>query len=167
MKQFPKLILILAFLASALSGMAQEDPPDGDETFTAVLLVIGSLFICAMIGAAIIGAMWAALMLFIFFGLVAVGGISVSVFYGLHKRSYKAGFKSFLLFLFGFSCLFIGGAGSYLIASFTELPVTASEALLIGMASGLTGGLLMALATYRLFGSLIGFMSKRLMNKSA
>jgi hypothetical protein len=164
MKQWPKLIFILLSLLTAIATFAQSgnaNTPNDDE-FNLFLLSLLSIFFCAMIGAAILGAIVAALVLFFFFSLIAVGVLSASVAIGLYKHSFAAGFKSFLMILFSASCAAVGGIGSYLANYLFDLNVSTVTVIIIGVAGGLIGGLIMAAATYHLFRWIIKMATQKL-----
>jgi hypothetical protein len=162
MKQGSKLIFILFLLVCVITTFGQSgnsvEPDDGFNLFLFSLLMI---FICAMTGAAILGAMAAALILFFLFALIALGVLSTSVAIGLYKRSFAEGFKSFIMILFITVCAAIGGIGLVLVDYFFNLPTSAVMNLVIGISSGIAGGLLMALATYNVLRWIIKIMAQK------
>jgi len=92
--------LLFASFFHAFS-QSRNSAPEPDEEFNLFLFILLIVFICGMIGAAIIGALAAMLILFILFALISIGVLSSSVALGLYTRSYSVGFKSFLIMLFG------------------------------------------------------------------
>jgi MFS family permease len=161
MKLRSKLIFILFLLLCVFSAFAQSNNSNDDE-FNLFLLSLLAIFFCAMIGAAIIGAMVAALVLFFLLALITAGVLSTSVMIGLYKRSFEAGFKSFLMILFAVSCAVIGCIGSYLSKYFLDLHMSTAAIIIIGIAGGLIGGLIMAVATYQVFRWVIKKVTQKL-----
>jgi hypothetical protein len=160
MKLHSKLIFILFLLLCVLPAFAQSNNSSDDE-FNLFLFSLLAIFFCAMIGAAIIGAMVAALVLFFLFALITVGVLSTSVMVGLYKRSFEAAFKSFLMILFAIRGAVIGCVGSYLSKYFLDLHMS-TAAIIIGIAGGLIGGLMMAVATYQVFRWVIKKVTQKL-----
>jgi hypothetical protein len=151
MKRVLNVVIFLSLLPLiAVSQVTdQQTPPADDLPFNLLLLGILALFFCAMIGAAIVGAAVAALVLFFLMALVTLGLLSTSVLVGLYKRSFQAGFKTFLYTLFGGSCSLIGGGGLWIAGQLVDLPLTPAYHIVIGGVAGLLGGILMALATHQ------------------
>jgi predicted lipid-binding transport protein (Tim44 family) len=164
MKSFSKIAFLLSglLLILCVTASAQPTPAEPDDEFNLFLFALAAIFICGMIGAAIVGAMVAALILFFIFGLIGIGVLSASVAVALYKRSYSAGFKSFLILLFGGSCAAIGGIGSYLITYFFNISVSAPYATLLGSLGGLIGGVLMGIVTFRVIRLVLRFINQKL-----
>lgn len=164
MKRLFKLVLLLLIQLIPLLLLAQvnEHAPEPDEAMDLFLLVTGSLFVATMFGAAIIGAFLVALVVLLFAGLFIFGIVSTSIIVGLYKRSAFAGIKSFLLLLFGLTCPFAGWILFSFFNKLLPLNFSSQQASFIGLASGLVGGLLLALITGRLLENLLRFVSKRL-----
>jgi hypothetical protein len=133
-----------------------------DDEFNLFLFTLVFVFISGVAGAAIIGAMAAALLLFFIFSLISLGAISTSIGIGLYKRSYEAGFKTFFVIVFGISCGMVGAIGLPMVNMIFNMPVTAPVAVLIGSITGILGGYIMAVSTFRLFQMFIRFLYKRL-----
>jgi hypothetical protein len=165
MKAAAKLVFILVFIFMSLNGFSQEPNPPVDEEMEVFLLVIAAIFVSGMIGAAIIGATAAALILFFLFGLLSIGVFSTSVLIGLYKRSFASGFKSFLMLLFGFSCSAIGAGGMFLIDAAFDLPGSPALITSIGAGSGLLGGLILAQASYVVSRKVIGIFIGKLQHR--
>lgn len=151
MRWLSKLIFIFFIIVLALPAFSQDLKPADDEEFNLFLLSLASIFICAMIGAAIIGAIAASLFLFFVFALIALGVLSTSIALGLYKRSFSAGFQTFMMILFGVCCSIIGGVGLLIVDHLAGLQPSHMTSFLVGTAAGLIGGLLMAIATIRMF----------------
>jgi hypothetical protein len=143
-------------------AQAQNGQPAPDESFEIFLLVIGSLFMCAMFAAAIIGALIAAFVLFAVLGLVALGILSTSFAIGIYKRSFHSGFKSLLILGFGLSCTVLGSAAGVAGHALLELPISRLSAGLYGGFGGMTGGILLALSTFKVYRWLLNKLIGRL-----
>lgn len=133
-----------------------------DDEFNLFLLGLLTIFVCAMIGAAIVGAFTATLFVFLLFGLVSLGILSTSIIIGLYKKSVSAGFKSFLIILHGSGCMAIGGIGAVIINYFFELPLSLPMNFFVGGLGGFVAGLLMAISTYHVFQRIIKFIVQKL-----
>jgi hypothetical protein len=160
-----KIILILGLLALFISkiGFAQEGSSSvDDDEFKLFLFTLAFVFIAGVIGAAIVGGMAAALVLFFIFSLISLGAISTSVGVGLYKRSYEAGFKTFLIIVFSISCGIIGGIGLFLLNFMIHMPIANVIVVLIGIAGGILGGYILAVSTFRLFQAFVKLLSRRL-----
>lgn len=163
MKLFPKLIFIFFFTLSAISVYAQGDmQPARDDEFNLFLFSLMVIFLCAMISAAIVGAIIAFFVLFFLFALIALGVLSTSIAIGLYKKSFSAGFKSFLMILFGSCCSIIGGIGLFLSNYLINLSMSTVTSIFIGIFAGLIGGVLMTIATLRLFQFIIKTLTQKL-----
>ena len=142
--------------------MAQSNNANAeDDEFNIFLLTIETVFVCGMIGAAIVGAMGAALVLFFLFSFMAIGVLSTSVAIGLYKRSFATGFKSFLIFLFGIGSSVVGAVGLIIARGLFHFHLSGAITLLIGFTAGMSGGIIMGFATYKVLQSIL----KYLMNK--
>jgi hypothetical protein len=166
MKRQSKIVFVLSILFLVLSmtalGQNKEYDPAKDDEFNIFLLSLATIFVCAMIGAAIVGAFAAAITLFFLFALIAVGVLSTSVAIGLYRRSFSAGFKSFLMILFGIGCSFVGALGLLLADKFFDLPLSSSSSLLVGLLGGLIGGLVLAIASWNVIRWVIKLLTKKL-----
>ena len=153
------IILFFGFLLLFLSPTIAQSTgvKADDDEFNIFLLTIAAVFVCAMIGAAIIGAMVAAVAIFFFFALITIGVLSTSVAVGLYKRSFALGFKSFLFILFGLASSIVGVVGLSIARGLFQLPLSGANTLLIGFASGLLGGILMAMAVYKVIQSIFKY----------
>jgi hypothetical protein len=162
MKQGSKLIFILFLLVGAITTFGQSgNSVNPDDEFNLFLFSLLMIFICAMTGAAILGAMVATLILLFLLALLALGVLSTSVAIGLYRRSFAAGFKSFIMILFITVCAAIGGIGLVFVGYFFNLPTSTVMNLMIGISSGAMGGLLMALATYHVLLWTIKIMAQK------
>ncbi|HYJ37649.1 MAG TPA: hypothetical protein VEV87_03495 [Chitinophagaceae bacterium] len=152
---------LFLILSPALSQSGKEIA-EPDEEFNLFLFTLAMIFVCAVIGAAIIGGLLAALVLFFLFALIAFGVLSTSVAIGLYRRSYSAGFKSFLIILFALSCAVVGTIGVSLVNIFFALELSRSMAAGVGFLSGAAGGVLMGFATYKVLQTLFKYFVTRL-----
>lgn len=159
-----KLIFILSLLILIIlkTSFAQDGSSSvKDDEFNLFLFTLAFVFISGVIGAAIIGALAAVLLLFFIFGLIGLGAISTAIGIGIYKRSYEAGFKTFLVIIFAISCGIVGGVGFLIANTILNMPVDNFTAISIGIAGGILGGYVIAVSTFRLFQTFIKFLSKR------
>lgn len=155
--------ITLLFLLPLTLFAQETKPPSPDEGMDMFLLILAGVFISGMVGAAIVGAAAGLIVLFFIFGLMAIGALSASVAVGMYRKSLAAGFKSFLMILFGTTCSVIGGCGLWLLSGYFAPDFGHGKALFItGFAGGLVGGLLMALCTYRVLQFLLKFLVRKL-----
>jgi hypothetical protein len=158
-----KYILSMIAILFWVTGFAQDSqPPVPDDGFNIFLLALLSIFFCAMIGAAIIGALAASLIVFATFSLVAFGLLSASVAIGIYNKSITAGFKTLLALVFGSICGTLGLVCSYALNRLMNLELASSIVVITGATAGVTGGIVMAFATFKIIQSLIGILLKRL-----
>jgi len=128
-----------------------------DEPFNIFLLFIGVSFICAMVGAAIIGAFGAALFLLLLFLFVVTGIASSSIVVGLHKRSLYAGFKTFVILLCAILGTILLGFLTLLIVKTSHLHYDLTSAFIAGAAGGCIGGISI--------GAVIAYLVKNVTNR--
>jgi len=133
-----------------------------DDEFNVFILVVGTTVVCAMIGAAIVGAFAAALFLLLLVALAALGIVSASVLVGLYKRSFQSGFKSFIVILSVMVCTALGAGGAWLINHIFKLNITDTTSLLCGGAGGFIGGFIIALAVIKIIQSILSAFKKRM-----
>jgi len=118
--------------------------PEPDDEFNIFLMFIGTAFICAMIGAAIIGAFAAALVLLMIAVFIGAGIISSAVLVGLYKKSISAGFTTLLIIICVLGGAVLGSGALLLAKDIFNFSITPVNALLTGAVGGGIGGLLMA-----------------------
>jgi hypothetical protein len=144
-------------------GVSQNHPvEDPDDEFNIFLLALGAAFCSAILGAAVVGSFMAALVLLCIFALVTGGILSVSVLTGLYRRSFAAGFKTFLIIVCCIGCVVAGVPGFWLINRIFSLHLASPSAAWIGLAAGLISGLLLALCLYGIFRAFAAYFKKRL-----
>lgn len=114
-----------------------------DDEFNVFLFTVFALFMCGLFGAAFIGALAAALLLGLVFILLTFGLLSTATAVGLYKRSFKAGFSSLLILIFGIGCSIIGVIGFLLVHMFFDLSVNRATIALIGLVSGSLAGVVL------------------------
>lgn len=155
------LTVLLLFFCPVLFAQGDTAPNTPDDEFNMFLFAMLSIVVCAMMATAIMGTVIIALVLLFLFTLLAVGALSTSVAIGLYKRSYAAGFKSFLVLVFIVICAGLGFTGALIAGSLFELPVPTASAALTGVVGGSLGGWLMALATYQIIQLVFHYFAKR------
>lgn len=133
-----------------------------DDEFNIFLLVLGTVFMSIMIGGAIVGAFAATLVLLSLFGLASVGILSVSVITGLYKRSFQAGFKTFLIIVCSVGGILFGTVGFWLVVKLFELKMSAATTFISGAVSGALGGVMLGIVVYKLILISTKFFKRRL-----
>lgn len=157
-----RYIFSAALLLLLLGASAQDSTPQAqDDKFNVFLLAIGTVFMCAMLGAAIVGAMLAALVTLLLLGLVALGVLSVSFTVGLYNRSIGAGFKTFLIIVFGAAGSILGIAIALLARAVFSLHSSTTVLTTVAGIGGLAGGIIIASSTYKLVQAALLFLHKR------
>jgi hypothetical protein len=154
-------LLILLFTTTKFL-FAQQNEIKPDEGMDIFLLTIATLFICVMIGAAIIGAMVATFIILVLFAFAGLGILSTSFAIGLYNRSIGSGFKAFLVIVFGLCCSLLGLGSLLLFNELIPLPSSRTSLSIIGITSGAFGGIIMGLLTFKLFQNLFRQLSKRI-----
>jgi hypothetical protein len=152
------LVFILPLFLFAQTG----NPVYQDEGMDLFLLVLASIFMFAIFGAAIIGAFLASFAIILFFTLTALGMVSTSVAIGIYKRSFTAGFKSFFLIFFAAASAALGTVGLLLLHLFLPLNIPTGYLAPIGFLGGLAGGLLLGNVLFYIVKELIATAARRL-----
>ncbi len=169
MTKFLKTKYGLSFLFAILylSATAQADKtPAQDDEFNVFLLSLATVFVCAMIGAAIAGAFAAALFFILLTALISVGILSTSVAVGLYKRSAAAGFKTLLVIVFGAGCAVCGLVLSLMVQRFYPEHLSAFTALTAGIIAGAFGGIVIGLSLFTIIQTLFRNIFKRLTSQA-
>lgn len=133
-----------------------------DDDFSAILLVMGSVFVCAMFGAVVVGAFLAAAAALAAMLFVSAGILSVAVLNGFYKRSVTAGFKTFIIIVCTVGGTAIGATGLFIITKFFELHLSGQTAFLTGGAGGLVGGLIMGRVVYKILLLTVTYVKRKL-----
>lgn len=164
MKPASKLIFILTLLFTSTIAFSQSNsstnPDDGE--FNLFLLSLLTIFFCSMFAAAILGAVIAMFIFLLLFALITIGVLSTSVAIGLYKKSFSAGFKSFLMILLGSGCAVISAIGLFIADYFFQLPISTFAIVIVGLMSGATGGIIMAIAMHRVIRTILKIITQRL-----
>ncbi len=100
-------------------------------------------------GAALLGAFGGFLLICFVMALMALGLLSTSIVVGIYKRSAAAGFKTFLMVLFGFSCAMIGCFGLIIFNGLLDWTYSNLLLITIGLTAGGIGGLILGLISFR------------------
>ena len=114
------------------------------------ILILGIIFICISILLAIVAVL---LLSLIIFGFIAVGALSTSVLVGINKKSFTAGFKTFVVVFSTFAFATIG-CGSFWFFNRIVHWWSQTESIIVGTTVGLISGFLTGL--------LIAFVIKKL-----
>ncbi|MFT3824633.1 MAG: hypothetical protein QM731_11960 [Chitinophagaceae bacterium] len=131
-----------------ITPITSTPPDDGD--FTPFLLLFGITVLSFVFGAVAIGAFAAAFVLFTIVAMTGAGILSTSIIVGIYKRSFAAGFKTFLVITCSIGGVVAGAATFWLIARLLHLQVSTVTMVTAGALSGFTGGILLALSLYKI-----------------
>jgi hypothetical protein len=162
MKSLIKLKFIFFFLILLISFTAFAQESANDEEFNIFLMLLLTIFVCGMFGAAVVGAMIASLLAVTVFCLTVFGIVSTSIVVGVYKKSLSAGFRTFLLIFFGISCGVCGAAIAVLAQYFFRIASSFSIALGGGLIGGLLGGILLTFVSVKAIRYMIGYAATRL-----
>jgi hypothetical protein len=155
---FTMILLLAAIGIHAQSPAAA--PPDDD--FNVFLLVFAIAVVSLILGAVIVGSFAATCILFLLFGLVSAGVLSVSVMVGLYKRSFFAGFKTLLIIACGLGGAVGGMIGMWLVNRIFTLRLSHALTAWSGVLGGLAGGMLLGLCLYGIIRTLTGYFKRKL-----
>lgn len=147
--------------SSLVAKNSQANSPD-DEEFNLFLFSLIAVAVCGMIGAAIIGAFAATLVVLISAALISFGILSISVLAGLYKRSVAAGFKTLLYILCPIGGAVIGMSGYLIADKLFEISIPVNKGLLAGAVGGIAGGIIMAFAISKIVIVLAKFLWNKL-----
>lgn len=158
-----KIYLLFFLLLFQLMAFSQEKNNSAeDHEFSLFLLLLLTVFVCGMFGAAVAGSMIVTLGALAIFALIGVGIVSTSVAMGIYKRSLSAGLKTFLLISFG---LIYGLTGAVLASilqyNFFVAP-TQTVAISCGFIGGVLSGIALTFISMRAIRYLIGQATERL-----
>jgi hypothetical protein len=144
--------------AAAASANAEEDGDIGDPFVLFFLLAFAGM----IVGGAIVGAAFVALVSGVIFLLTSVGILSAGVLVGLYRRSMTAAFKTVLVLAGSLSGLVTGAAGLYAANRHFHWHFEPRTAILAGASSGLIGGLLLGLVVFVLLRSFLRILKQKL-----
>lgn len=159
----PVFALLLILLTSI--AFAQTQPGDADDGMSIFLLALLAIFFSAIFAAAIVGACIAALILFAVFGLAFLGLLTGSVAVGIYKRSFSAGFQTFLLFLFVGGGLLLGSIIGLLLQKFFALPFSNHVTMATTIIGGGIGGFVLSIITHNVLSTISQKLIAMLKNK--
>lgn len=127
-------------------------------------VVFAFLLGCAgiAVGAGIVGAMFAVMILGVLVLLALAGILSAGVLVGLYRRSMTAGFKTVLLLACSLGGLVTGAGGSYAANRYFHWHFATPTAVLAGAGSGFLGGLLLGLVVFLLIRAVLRFLKQKL-----
>jgi len=146
------------------AGSVQQDEPDDEFNIFLIVLAIG--FCGAALGAVMVGAFAAFLLLSTAVLLTVAGIMSASLLAGLYKRSLKAGFRSFILISTSVLGSALGLMVLWLINYFFHLALSEYQLLWAGAGGGIIGGFLLGCIIFKMIKSIlyIALYKLRLMN---
>ncbi len=121
-----------------------------DDDFNAGLLLMASVVICAMVGAAIVGSFLAAFAFLLAIVFISAGIFSASLLIAFYKKSITTGFKTFVVIICSIGGTAIGSIGLFIVTGIFHLDLSNQTALLIGGVGGLLGGVLMGFVIYKI-----------------
>jgi hypothetical protein len=132
-----------------------------DDEFNIFLFTLAALFVCALLGAAFIGALMAALIIAFLFLLISIGFLSTATAIGIYKRSFRAGFSSLMMLIFGTGFGLIGSIGILLFVRLFSLPITQPTALIIGLTSGALAGVVLGTLSVKIIQRMLQFVLQK------
>ncbi|MBP9083090.1 MAG: hypothetical protein KBH11_08435, partial [Bacteroidia bacterium] len=94
-------------------------------------------------------------------GLISLGVLSAAVLVGLNKKSYTAGFKTFIILGSLVGGIFLGGAGFWVLNRIMKWWTT-ETALLSGSFAGLIAGLLFGYTSWYVLRRVTGYFKGKL-----
>jgi len=147
---------------SVAAQIGQQSDSGEDDDFNAGLLVVGTCFVCAMIGAAIVGSFAAAFVILAVILFISAGVISTSLFVALYKKSVAAGFKTLITIICIIGGVAIGSTGLFLIKKIFHLHISGQTAFFTGAAGGFLGGLLIGWLVFKIFVIALNYFKKKL-----
>jgi hypothetical protein len=118
-------------------------------------------FLSVVIGAIVAGSIIVTFILLLLFVLVSAGILSASILVGLYKRSVAVGFKTLLMLICSLGGI-VAGAGSFWLLNRIMHYVTPLTATLLGVVSGLVGGLLLGIVLFGLIRSFLEYCRQKL-----
>jgi hypothetical protein len=161
-RSLPILLTVLALLATTFlyaQTTNSNTQPDDDVPFLGIM----ALALVAMMTAGFIaGFLGMCLLLAGILALVMVGILSSSLLVGIYKRSFTAGFKTFLLLACGIFGALSGLCGFYLINSIFELHISGPIVAATGSLGGALGGIILALSMVGVLRLFLAFAARRL-----
>ncbi|HEX8575412.1 MAG TPA: hypothetical protein VF677_03880 [Flavobacterium sp.] len=128
--------------------------------FSLLILGLIGIFICVSIGIII-----TLLLLLVVFGLITVGALSGSILVGLNKKSFTAGFKTFVIIFSTASSAIIGGLSFWLLNKLLHW-WTPEIAICTGIVSGLLGGFALGFFAAFIIQKVTTFLKAKLVRKS-
>jgi hypothetical protein len=125
-----------------------------------IFIVFAFIFILIYVGAGIVLTI---LGLLILFGLILAGILSASILVGLNKKSFKKGFKTFLVSITTIGGLIIGIIGFWMLNEIYHW-WNIQTTLLIGSISGLLSGLVFGFFSYYVIQKFTTLLNSKLNN---
>lgn len=154
-------LLLVPLIHITAFGQGDYDPA-ADEEFKIFLMVMLTVFVCGVLGAAFVGALVAGLLAAAVFGLISVGILSTGIVVGVYKRSTTAGFKTVLLISFGLVCGICGAVLAVIAQYNWNIASSSVMAASLGLAGGVLGGVFLTGISLRLVRYSIGAAVARL-----
>ena len=158
-----KFIFFFLFLFVSLAAFGQNNYDSAnDEEFNIFLMLLLTIFVCGMFGAAVVGAMIASLLAIAVFSLVVFGIVSTSIIVGVYKKSLSAGFRTFVFILFGISCGICGAAIAGFAQYYFGIAPSFTTAVGCGLTGGVLGGILLTFISVKAVRYIIGYAATKL-----
>jgi hypothetical protein len=180
MNRFVFLCMLLLALLSSFNGSSQLADSTQRDTVTAVsptwqsedsiadddfapgllfLTLIGIGLISVCIG---IGSIVTIVLLALLFGFISLGILSSSVIVGLNRRSFTAGFKTFIVSITSVARIVLGITALYLTNYLFDLHLSHSITLCVGAGGGLVAGFILGLISFIMLQQFLRFFKQRL-----
>lgn len=135
---------------------------EGFNLFLFSLLVLGLVAICICVFIDIVITL---LLLLLVFGLITAGALSGSILVGLNKKSFTAGFKTFVILFSTAGSAIISGVGFWLLNKLLHW-CSQEVAIFTGIVSGLLGGFALGFFASFIIQKVTTFFKARLVKKS-
>jgi hypothetical protein len=132
-----------------------------DDDFDLFLLLFGITVVSFTLGVAATGALVATLILLCIAALAAAGVVSTSIIVGMYRRSFAAGFSTFLFIICSIGGMIAGAGSFWLAATLFKLNVSHSTALTAGIVSGFLAGILLAFALVKIARGITSYYKKK------
>lgn len=151
---------IINHTSDTIASTPQNDSTDLENDFSSGLFFIAMLGFGFMLLGVGFGIALTFIVVLVISALVSLGVLSAAVLVGLNKKSYTAGFKTFIVLGSAVGGIFLGSAGFWVLNKITKWWTT-ETALLSGSLAGLIAGLLFGYTCWYVLRRLTGYFNKK------